>query len=127
MRAVQCTPGPRTTATEGKRRPRSRGPGAPKATIRHVEDAILGTHRTITRAGALLASAMFLFAACSSAGGSAAPSEAAPSEAAPSAAASAAASAAGDPMADLVAAAQGEGKLTTIALPHDWCNYGEVI
>jgi putative spermidine/putrescine transport system substrate-binding protein len=30
-------------------------------------------------------------------------------------------------MADLVAAAQGEGKLTTIALPHDWCNYGEVI
>jgi putative spermidine/putrescine transport system substrate-binding protein len=83
----------------------------------------LETHRTITRAGALLASAMFLFAACSSAGGSAAPSEAAPSGAAPSAAASAA----GDPMADLVAAAQGEGKLTTIALPHDWCNYGEVI
>ena len=30
-------------------------------------------------------------------------------------------------MADLVAAAQGEGKLTTIALPHDWCNYGESI
>ena len=30
-------------------------------------------------------------------------------------------------MADLIAAAQGEGKLTTIALPHDWCNYGEVI
>jgi putative spermidine/putrescine transport system substrate-binding protein len=78
----------------------------------------LGTHRTITRAGALLAGAMFLFAACSSTGGSAAPSEAAPS---------AAASAAGDPMADLIAAAQGEGKLTTIALPHDWCNYGEVI
>jgi putative spermidine/putrescine transport system substrate-binding protein len=32
-----------------------------------------------------------------------------------------------DPMADLVAAAQAEGTLTTIALPHDWCNYGEVI
>jgi putative spermidine/putrescine transport system substrate-binding protein len=30
-------------------------------------------------------------------------------------------------MADLVAAAQAEGKLTTIALPHDWCNYGETI
>jgi putative spermidine/putrescine transport system substrate-binding protein len=30
-------------------------------------------------------------------------------------------------MADLVAAAQGEGKLSTIALPHDWCNYGEMI
>jgi len=27
----------------------------------------------------------------------------------------------------LVAAAQAEGMLTTIALPHDWCNYGEVI
>lgn len=32
-----------------------------------------------------------------------------------------------DPMADLIAAAQAEGTLTTIALPHDWCNYGEVI
>ncbi len=27
----------------------------------------------------------------------------------------------------LVAAAQAEGELTTIALPRDWCNYGEVI
>jgi putative spermidine/putrescine transport system substrate-binding protein len=35
--------------------------------------------------------------------------------------------AAADPMADLVAAAQAEGMLTTIALPHDWCNYGAVI
>ena len=33
----------------------------------------------------------------------------------------------GDPMADLVVAAQAEGTLTTIALPRDWCNYGEVI
>jgi putative spermidine/putrescine transport system substrate-binding protein len=32
-----------------------------------------------------------------------------------------------DPMAELIAAAQAEGMLTTIALPHDWCNYGEVI
>jgi putative spermidine/putrescine transport system substrate-binding protein len=87
-----------------------------------VEDASLATHRTLTRVAALLASATFLFAACSSTGGTAAPaSEAAPSEAAPSAAASA------DPMADLVAAAQAEGKLTTIALPHDWCNYGGTI
>lgn len=28
---------------------------------------------------------------------------------------------------DLVAAAKKEGMLTTIALPHDWCNYGEAI
>ncbi len=27
----------------------------------------------------------------------------------------------------LIAAAQAEGTLTTIALPHDWCNYGEMI
>ena len=31
------------------------------------------------------------------------------------------------PMADLAAAAKAEGTLTTIALPHDWCNYGAVI
>jgi putative spermidine/putrescine transport system substrate-binding protein len=63
--------------------------------------------------------ATILFAACSSDGGATtAPSEAAPSGGgAPSA----------EPMADLVAAAQAEGTLTTIALPHDWCNYGEVI
>lgn len=28
---------------------------------------------------------------------------------------------------ELVAAAQAEGTLTTIALPHDWCNYGAMI
>lgn len=31
------------------------------------------------------------------------------------------------PMAALVAAAQAEGTLNTIALPHHWCNYGEAI
>ena len=30
-------------------------------------------------------------------------------------------------MAALEAAAKTEGTLTTIALPHDWCNYGEAI
>ena len=30
-------------------------------------------------------------------------------------------------MDELIAAAQAEGMLTTIALPHDWCNYGEAI
>ena len=32
-----------------------------------------------------------------------------------------------DPMAELIAAAKAEGMLTTIALPHDWCNYGGMI
>ncbi|HLF61007.1 MAG TPA: ABC transporter substrate-binding protein [Acidimicrobiia bacterium] len=35
--------------------------------------------------------------------------------------------AAADPMEELVAAAQAEGTLTTIALPRDWCGYGAVI
>lgn len=30
-------------------------------------------------------------------------------------------------LSELVAAAKAEGTLTTIALPHDWCNYGEAI
>lgn len=30
-------------------------------------------------------------------------------------------------MAEIEAAAKAEGMLTTIALPHDWCNYGEII
>lgn len=32
-----------------------------------------------------------------------------------------------DTMSDLYAAAKAEGQLTTIALPHDWCGYGDVI
>ena len=30
-------------------------------------------------------------------------------------------------MSQLVTAAKQEGQLTTIALPHDWCGYGELI
>jgi putative spermidine/putrescine transport system substrate-binding protein len=54
-----------------------------------------------------------------------APTEAmteAPTEAATEAPAEGAAN-----MDELIAAAQAEGMLTTIALPHDWCNYGAVI
>jgi putative spermidine/putrescine transport system substrate-binding protein len=32
-----------------------------------------------------------------------------------------------EPSAELIEAAKKEGMLTTIALPHDWCGYGEVI
>ena len=35
--------------------------------------------------------------------------------------------AAAAPSAELIAAAKAEGQLTTIALPHDWCGYGEII
>jgi putative spermidine/putrescine transport system substrate-binding protein len=40
---------------------------------------------------------------------------------------SAGSSASTDPLAELVAAAEKEGSLTTIALAHDWCNYGEAL
>ncbi|KAA1182821.1 ABC transporter substrate-binding protein [Rhizobium tropici] len=35
--------------------------------------------------------------------------------------------AAAEPSADLIAAAKKEGTLTTIALPHNWCGYGDLI
>ncbi len=55
-----------------------------------------------------------------------APGAAAPEAAATEPAAEAAAAVPAG-MEELVAAAQAEGELTVIALPHDWCNYGEVI
>ncbi len=78
----------------------------------------------------LLVLASLVLAACG--GGPAATDAPAASTDAPAAATDAPAAAtdapaAADPMADLVAAAQAEGMLTTIALPHDWCNYGEAI
>ena len=38
-----------------------------------------------------------------------------------------AAAAHADAMSDLIAAAQKEGELTIIAVPHDWCGYGTII
>jgi putative spermidine/putrescine transport system substrate-binding protein len=75
------------------------------------------------------AAVALLFAACS-AGATTAPSVAA-SVAAPSTAPASAASSAPAPstdaMAALVTAAQAEGNLTTIALPHNWCDYGDLL
>jgi putative spermidine/putrescine transport system substrate-binding protein len=51
----------------------------------------------------------------------------APATSAPTSAPTTAATDAPDPMQALVDAAKAEGTLTTIALPHDWCNYGGVI
>jgi len=70
---------------------------------------MLSTHRTVTRLAGLTVAATFLFAACSG----------------PGAAASMRTSA--GTMDDLVKDAKAEGNLTTIALPHDWCNYGEML
>jgi putative spermidine/putrescine transport system substrate-binding protein len=72
-----------------------------------------------------------LVAACGAGGGTTAPAAGGAATAAPAAggaatAAPAAGGAAGS-MDQLVTAAKGEGTLTTIALPHDWLNYGEMI
>ncbi len=57
----------------------------------------------------------------------AAPAAAQPPAAAPTEAPAPAQAPAADPMAELIKAAKAEGMLTTIALPRDWCNYGEAI
>ena len=85
----------------------------------------MNTNRTVTRWAGLLATAAIVFAACSTPGGSAGPS--AGSSAGSSAAASPAGSAAAGSLDELIKAAKAEGTLSTIALPHDWCNYGEII
>ena len=93
------------------------------------------TKRNLTRWTGLFAASAILITACSGPGATTAPSVAAPSAAAsePAASESAAASqAAGGyeqfaPDQALLDAAKAEGEVTTIALPHDWCNYGESI
>ena len=81
----------------------------------------MSTTRTLTRWAGLLAASAILFAACSTpAGGSAAPAASAPAPAGGSAAPVGASD-------QLIADAKAEGGLTTIALPHSWCNYGEML
>ncbi|HRJ44054.1 MAG: ABC transporter substrate-binding protein [Caldilineaceae bacterium] len=73
--------------------------------------------KTKNRFSALIA--VFVILSVVLAGCAAPPPPAVPSAAAPAAEMS--------EMDKLIAAAQAEGSLTTIALPHDWCNYGESI
>jgi putative spermidine/putrescine transport system substrate-binding protein len=87
------------------------------------------TTRVHSRGVAVLGVVALLFAACSG-GASPSPSATQPASAPASAPGSAPASGATSGGADdpaLIAAAKAEGTLTTIALPHDWCNYGEAI
>lgn len=84
-------------------------------------DPLTKKHR-LTRWAGLMATTAILFAACSGTGATTAPSGDA--TAAPTTAASGGTSGSMD---ELIAAAKAEGTLSTIALPHDWCNYGEMI
>jgi putative spermidine/putrescine transport system substrate-binding protein len=80
----------------------------------------LTTTRALSRVSGLLAVSALVFAACSSTGTSSAPSAAASG-------ATGGGAKAWVPPADLLTAAKAEGTLTTIALPHSWCNYGEAL
>jgi putative spermidine/putrescine transport system substrate-binding protein len=79
----------------------------------------LTTKRSLSRSLAPFAVLALALSACTTTGGSTAPSTASQ---APGASASG-----GADMAALEAAAKAEGTLSTIALPHDWCNYGAMI
>jgi len=84
----------------------------------------LTTKHSLTRWAGLLAASAIVFAACSSTGGGASVAPSTAASAAPSTAASGGTSGSMD---ELIAAAKAEGTLSTIALPRDWCNYGEMI
>ena len=84
------------------------------------EEATLSTKHPSARLLALLAVLAIAAAACGG-GVTTAPSTE------PSTAPSTEPSTEPDAMATLIADAKAEGTLTTIALPHDWCNYGGTI
>jgi putative spermidine/putrescine transport system substrate-binding protein len=81
--------------------------------------------RSVLRMALFMALILALAACTAVAPGAAPAATTAPAEEGAAPAAEEAAAPAG--LEDLVAAAQEEGMLTTIALPRDWCNYGEVI
>ena len=89
------------------------------------------TKHALLRSVTPLAIFALVVSACSSPGASTAPSTAASQPAATTGAsepaASASAATGGVDMAKLEADAKAEGGLTTIALPHSWCNYGEML
>ena len=81
-------------------------------------------HRTLFRPLSLLAVVALIAGACTSPAASRSPSASTPVASQPAGSAPAASA---DPLAQLITDAKAEGVLTAIALPDDWCNYGEVI
>lgn len=97
----------------------------------------MSKHRTLTRWAGLFAGSAIVFAACTSgtpgatSGPTSAPTDA-PASVDPGASVEPSAPSTGGyepftPDPTLLEAAKAEGTVTTIALPHDWCNYGESI
>ena len=100
-------------------------------------DPTLTSKHSFIRFAAPLAVVAIVASACSS-GASSSPASAAASQAAASQPAASSGGSSSAPsaggsgaaavdMTALAAAAKAEGTLSTIALPHDWCNYGEII
>ena len=93
----------------------------------------MSKHRTISRWAGLLGASAIVVAACSSTapGATTPPSAEPPASVDPGTSSEPSAAVGGyeqfvpDPA--LLEAAKAEGTVTTIALPHDWCNYGESI
>jgi putative spermidine/putrescine transport system substrate-binding protein len=98
-------------------RPSSRGDARNQSARARLEE-YLATTRTLPRLVTLGAATVMVLAACGPAGSTGSPTG-------PAGTTPAGTQASG--MDALIAAAKAEGTLTTIALPHDWCNYGEVI
>jgi putative spermidine/putrescine transport system substrate-binding protein len=99
--------------------------------MRAPEEEYLTTTRSLPRLFTLGAAFVFVAAACGPGGSSAAPTSGPPATG-PAATGPAATAAGGSyeefvPDPALLAAAQAEGTLSTIALPDSWCNYDEVI
>jgi len=89
----------------------------------------LTTKHAFLRVVAPFATVAIVASACSS-GATPSPAASQPAASQPAASQAAAGSAAASGATDmtaLVTAAQGEGNLTTIALPHSWCNYGKML
>jgi putative spermidine/putrescine transport system substrate-binding protein len=89
----------------------------------------LTTRQTSNRVGAPFVMVVLVVMVAAACGADSGPSRSGAASQLPgsSTVASAGSSASTDPLAELVAAAEKEGSLTTIALGHDWCNYGEAL
>ncbi len=83
--------------------------------------------KPLLRVAAPIAIFAILAAACTGGGATTAPASSNPSTPPAASGGTESAAPSTDAMAALVAAAKQEGSLTTIALPHDWCNYGETL
>jgi putative spermidine/putrescine transport system substrate-binding protein len=89
-------------------------------------DPDLTSKKPLLRVVAPFAIFAIVASACTGGGASNAPASTNPSTPAASGGTESSAPSS-DAMAALVTAAKAEGNLTTIALPHDWCNYGETL